>query len=419
MFSSITWQRPNGTEAYAAEQMAAVSGVCDATSSYLSFPWASLIDCLRRGICPMDPLPWSQNLVRLERSINVTVCQHIWAIDHLDLFHDAGITDLFWSHATTSCQLADGIRIHPFPLYPVRCSTHPPAQLQIAPWQRPFLYSFQGAYSAGLYLTPVRDWILELPARPDSVLERRGEWHYEQEVYREQLLGQATDVSLSAQLAAEASAYAQTLQQSCFALCPSGSGPNSIRLWEALGYGAIPVVLSDQLLLPGDSRLWRQAALFVAESEEAVRSLPNQLEALASNHQLLACMQAAGRKLWIRYGLDCFVPDVQALLEDPHAALLSRALDRCDREPLVLEVRQPSALPIQVARLLRQGHGLHDGQSLLIQILDEGMPELLELRWRVPLGISSHLLGRAPWMVISTSPLLEAWGTLAPGRLVE
>jgi hypothetical protein len=388
--------------------MAAVGRVHNACGGYLTFPWASFIDRLRRGLSPKNSFPLSQNLIGLDSSVNVTVCQHIWALDHLDLFHAAGITDLFWSHATTGCDLVDGIRIHPFPLYPVRCSTHPPTQPQIVPWQRPLLYSFQGAYSAGLYLTPVREWILQLPERRDSLLARRGEWHYEQEVYREQVLGQATDVARAEELGAQASAYAVTLQQSCFALCPSGSGPNSIRLWEALGYGAIPVILSDQLRLPGDPKLWQQAALFVPETEDAVHSLPSQLDALAANHQRLASMQAAGQELWKRYGLGGFVPDVQALLQDPHAALLSRARARCVCEPWVLEARQPSALPLQVMQLLRQGNVMQRGQPLLIQILDQAPLPLLELRWRQALQIAAAQLSGHPWLVASLSPQLEA-----------
>lgn len=411
---AIPWQRPNATEAYAAEQCSILSAINSRSASYLPFPWASLIDRIHRALSPATS-PLGDGLSPSSSAINITVCQHIWALDHLYLFHSASITDLFWSHAAAGCHLVDGIRIHPFPLYPVRCATHPPTQTRIAPWQRPLLYSFQGAYAGGLYLTPVRDWILQLPPRPDAQLERRGEWHYEQAVYREQVLGEVPDAAQVAELDGQARAYAETLQQSCFALCPSGSGPNSIRLWEAIGYGAIPVILSDQLRLPGDPKLWQQAALFVPETEEAVRSLPAQLGALAADHQLLASMQAAGQALWKRYGLGGFVQDVQALLQDPHAALLSRARARCDRDPLMLEARQPSALPLQVMQLLHQGNVLQHGQPLLIQILDEGTPELLELRWRVPLGLSAQLLGGRPWMVVSTSPPLEAWGNLGPG----
>ena len=54
------------------------------------------------------------------------------------------------------------------------------------------------------------------------------------------MIGQPPSQDLAAQLAVEAAAYANTLQRNVFALCPSGSGPNAIRLWEALGYGAHP-----------------------------------------------------------------------------------------------------------------------------------------------------------------------------------
>ena len=87
------------------------------------------------------------------------------------------------------------------------------------------------------------------------------------------------------------------MQRSVFALCPSGSGPNSIRLWAAFGYGAIPVILADHLWLPGDAELWHQAALFVPETEEAVASLPARLEALAADASRLQAMQAAGQQL--------------------------------------------------------------------------------------------------------------------------
>lgn len=404
---SLPWQQPNATELIAAEIIAS-SEPC-IKQGYLGFPWATWIDRFRKGGCPPKPLfPDTPD----SSCILATVCQHIRALEHLDLFRQAGITDLFWSHATHGLQYVDGIRIHPFPLYPVRCSTHPPAWPLSPPKQRPLLYSFQGAYAPGLYLTPVRDWILQLPTRPDAELVRRSEWHYEQAVYREQLLGLPPDPAQIAELVAQANAYADTMQQSCFALCPSGSGPNSIRLWEALGYGAIPVILSDQLSLPGDPQLWQQAALFVPETEQAVRALPAQLDALVANHQRLAPMQAAGQELWKRYGLGGFVPDVQALLQDPHAALLNRARTHCVCEPWVLEARQPSALPLQVIRLLRHGDALQPGQPLLIQILDDATPELLQLRWRVALGIVSELLMPRKWFVVSTNPCLDSLGVL-------
>lgn len=44
--------------------------------------------------------------------------------------------------------------------------------------------------------------------------------------------------------------YLEGLSQSTFALCPRGAGLSSIRLFECMKYGAIPVVVSDDLRLP-------------------------------------------------------------------------------------------------------------------------------------------------------------------------
>ena len=54
------------------------------------------------------------------------------------------------------------------------------------------------------------------------------------------------------------------LINSKYTLCPSGSGPNSIRFWEALGAGSIPILLADTLELP-EHELWNNAILRIPE----------------------------------------------------------------------------------------------------------------------------------------------------------
>ena len=270
---AIPWQRPNATEAFAAEQLAGAQG-------YLAYPWASWIDLARDR--PPPPAPF----------------------------------------ATTA--------------------TAEP---------------------------------LALPPRPDALLESRREWHFEQQVYREQVHGQSADAARHTALAAEASSYAETLQQSVFALCPSGSGPNSIRLWEALGYGAIPVILANTLALPGDPALWRQATLRVPETAEAVAALPAQLAALRQQPERLVAMQTAGQQLWQRYGLPDGVVDVRGFLHDPDAALLAAAQHRLAANsaeaPLSLQASQPTQLPLQ---LNRQLSGSASTTPVLLQILDAAAP---------------------------------------------
>lgn len=101
-----------------------------------------------------------------------TVCQHIWALEHLGALRAASITDLFWSHACEGVRQRDGVRIHPFPLFPVRCHSHPPPEPTPPPAQRRLLYAYHPLHG---YPSEVRRWLQELPPRPDALVEKRGE----------------------------------------------------------------------------------------------------------------------------------------------------------------------------------------------------------------------------------------------------
>ena len=50
----LPWQRPNATEAYAAEQL--TSQAMSPQGSYVAFPWASWIDIFRDNPAPQAPL---------------------------------------------------------------------------------------------------------------------------------------------------------------------------------------------------------------------------------------------------------------------------------------------------------------------------------------------------------------------------
>ena len=60
--------------------------------------------------------------------------------------------------------------------------------------------------------------------------------------------------------------YNIILIKSRYTLAPCGIGPNSIRFWEALGAGSIPVLLSDTLELP-ENKLWDSAILRIKEED--------------------------------------------------------------------------------------------------------------------------------------------------------
>ena len=281
---------------------------------YVAYPWATLIDHLQaegaNAQVEMEVFEAFCNGLPAGGDPRITVCQHILLHRFLHLFQKAGIDHVFWPHTTEADLELTAPRLHPFPLYPVQI----PTDLESIVQDRPYLYSFIGARANPHYLTDVRSWILgQLADRPGGLVKGRDDWHYTKIVYHHQIwqaTGDRNDQLVDDAAAAE---FRDALCSSVFALCPSGSGPNSIRLWEALEAGAIPVILSDDLALPGDPRLWAESAIFCAETPDSVAALPDRLAAIARNDAILYRMRSAGQQLRDLYGRDSFVADILEL----------------------------------------------------------------------------------------------------------
>jgi hypothetical protein len=322
------WQFPAITEQHAFHCIRD-RGVASEGVTYIAYPWATLIDKIQSTAPDLD-----DHLTQFWRfchdipkeTVKVTVCQHIHARQYLSLFREAGIRDVFWTHATRADQEetatgagegAASIRFHPFPLYPVQV---PQALPEAGPdhdaLPRPHLFSFIGARPNHHYLTEARTWILDLlKDDPRGLIIGRDSWHYQKVVYDLQITGGAASAESTALVDTSASdEFRASLLQSTFSLCPAGSGPNSIRLWESIGAGAIPVILADTWAPPGDPRLWDMAAVFCKETPEDIRALPDRLAAIAADPERLAQMRQAMRQIWLLYGPDSFVTDVQQFM---------------------------------------------------------------------------------------------------------
>ena len=141
-----------------------------------------------------------------------------------------------------------------------------------------------------------------------AFIQARDNWHYDQHVYGEQVAGRVLDVEHLNKYQRLSLDYVSVMRETIFCLCPSGSGPNSIRLWEALGFGCIPVILSDTLSLPGDQELWRLGAVFISEKKSSVLNLPEFLASLDPSDFVNAT-----EELWRRYGLNGFTYDINQL----------------------------------------------------------------------------------------------------------
>lgn len=121
---------------------------------------------------------------------------------------------------------------------------------------------------------------------------------------------QITDSQFTAHSESMDTVNATIKAPNCFALCSSVNGLNSIRLWEAVTAGVVPVIISDDYLLPGNALLWQQAAVFCAETPESIAALPEYLVELAADPSVLAAKRHALRQLAIHYGPEGFVIDI-------------------------------------------------------------------------------------------------------------
>lgn len=318
------WQYPAITEQHAFQRVRAIldKGQTDRDAVYLGFPFATLID-LRAQLGAEHPRTralqealdgLAAELTHYKRV--VTVCQHIRGREHAEIFAKAGVTDLFWSHLTANeseFAAAPGMRLRPFPLYPVQQS---PRRRSDIDRPRKWLFSFVGARAQKNYLSQVRSFIIEqLADHPNGRIIDRANWHYQKVVYEAQVFQRAAGEALVDD--AQSEMFRAIMDDSIFTLCPSGSGPNSIRLWEAMVNGSIPVIMADSWAAPGDPALWAAATVRCAETAEAVAALPDRLAAIAADPMRLRQMRESLLVLAEQYGPDGFVTDVAKLMGAP------------------------------------------------------------------------------------------------------
>jgi len=87
--------------------------------------------------------------------------------------------------------------------------------------------------------------------------------------------------------------YANSIRQSRFVLCPRGAGAGSVRLFETMRAGRVPVIISDVYVLPAGID-WECCSLRIREAD--VKRIPGIIE--ANRHKWLE-LAASARRLWL------------------------------------------------------------------------------------------------------------------------
>ena len=205
--------------------------------------------------------------VKLSKKLNggFTICQHIRYREIIPVLRRLGVTVLFAPHAPKKQQYKD-ITVLPFPLYPNNGIG--PAK------EKDILYSF-----IGLESHPVRKKIFSLSRRSDIVIKKRSCWHF----YL-RCKGRVIPLKWSPRREQEREEYQDILSRSRFSLCPRGTGPSTIRFWESLQAGAIPVLVADAMALPKieginwDDCIVRVSERNVSSVDRIIRAIPPEKE---------------------------------------------------------------------------------------------------------------------------------------------
>lgn len=225
-----------------------------ATVTYLAVPWAVLINTNQLHKVP--PL-------HLENGF--TICQHVRFKEILPLLHKMGVKTLFTPHASPSdiASTQSGVQILPFPHYAVN---------SIAPSiNKDIFYSFIGYDNH-----PVRTALFNNTKHPEnSCIIKRANWYF-----------------YSDKIQLEKEEYQDCLSRSRFSLCPRGAGSGTLRFWESLEAGAVPVSLSDDLTLPKDFD-WPSCVIFIKESDvQKIDTILRTISPQQENAMRQACLAA-------------------------------------------------------------------------------------------------------------------------------
>jgi mannosyltransferase OCH1-like enzyme len=232
-------------------------------SNYFGFPWATCID-KRIDLSAIYKL-----LLPYKEDKNYfTCCQHISFRKLIPLFKILNIKKVYTPHKIKNENQIHGVVLLPCPLYAVNIEDNNRnnefRNVNYESLDRQYLFSFMGGVQSG-YLTQIREDIFNLPKHETSIIINTGDWHFNTTVYS-RMQNVNRDLNIDKKHIDKTSRYNEILLNSKYSLCPSGSGPNSIRFWESLACGCIPVLLSDTLELPYNID-WENAIVIMKEKD--------------------------------------------------------------------------------------------------------------------------------------------------------
>lgn len=249
---------------------------------YCGIPWATLLD---KGVNTNSI--FKTLIPYMKHKQYYTCCQHISFRKLLPLFKIIGITIVYSPHKVKDEDELHGVKILPCPLYAVNIEDNTKnlvfRDTDFLNVKRNFLYSFMGGVQNN-YISNIRRHIFtKLTNKEDVYIENTGEWHFNKVVYSHaQNINK--QMNIDKRHSDKTNRYNKLLINSRYSLCPSGSGPNSIRFWESLACGSIPVLLSDTIELPYHID-WGEAIIVYPENK--IEDIDNYIRSISIEEEEL------------------------------------------------------------------------------------------------------------------------------------
>jgi hypothetical protein len=264
------WQYPCATEKQAYENHLNITSPehinidKKEVNLYLPLPWATYIDKKAFPEAYLDKL--KKHLEKYQKIANEnsyqlkvhSVCQHIHWVRILEKAEWLGITDLHLSHKDSKSEAAQNevgthLRLHGWTLIAVNYETPERSMgMERKPVEeKRLLASFIGAHMPH-YRDDSRIKLFEAAKEynnDDVLVDLGNEWHFNKVVYEEQVLNRKIEQAHLDEHDKRTLRYNTILSDSKFSLCPEGAGPNTLRFWESIAVGSIPVIFSDDLAI--------------------------------------------------------------------------------------------------------------------------------------------------------------------------
>lgn len=264
--NEMNWQFPACTEKFYFYNHAFINAEIE--EYYVSFPWATFID--RQMVLEDKNIEKIKNIISMKDGKKHTICQHIRWKQLIDLWEEIGITDVHLSHYETNIKDTDKIKFHSWALIAANYENKDRSRDLIIKENRnkKYLASFIGAYK-NYYRNTIRlDLKNILEKEKQIIYEVKDEWFYQKIVFDHQVKNEKLSNEYLESYEKETQRYNNILSDSIFSLCPEGTGPNTIRLWESMAIGVIPVIFSDDWIPPKITGLeWSDFSVFIKSKD--------------------------------------------------------------------------------------------------------------------------------------------------------